>query len=47
MKSAERFILRMQLPEALEVLHYGLAATGRFYDLYGRTSVFKQYCSCV
>ncbi len=37
MKSAERFILRMQLPEALEVLHYGLAATGRFYDLYGQT----------
>jgi len=37
MKSAERFIMRRQLPEALEVLHYGLAATGQFYDLYGQT----------
>ena len=37
MKSAERFIRNRQLGEALEVLHYGLAATGRFYDLYGQT----------
>lgn len=37
MKSAERFILKRKLSEALEVLHYGLAATGRFYDLYGQT----------
>ncbi len=37
MKSAERFIRKKELAQALEVLHYGLAATGRFYDLYGQT----------
>lgn len=37
MKSAERFIRKRMLPEALEVLHYGLAATARYRDLYGQT----------
>ncbi len=37
MKSAERFIRKRMLPEALEILHYGLAATARYYDLYGQT----------
>ncbi len=37
MKSAERFIRKRELSEALEVLHYGLAATARYYDLYGET----------
>jgi tetratricopeptide (TPR) repeat protein len=36
MKSAERFIRKKQLSEALEVLHYGLAATARYYDLSGQ-----------
>jgi tetratricopeptide (TPR) repeat protein len=37
MKTAERFIRKRQLAEALEILHYGLAATARYYDLYGQT----------
>lgn len=37
MKFAERFIHKSMWSEALEVLHYGLAATGRYYDLYGQT----------
>ena len=36
MQSAERFIRKKELAEALEVLHYGLAATARYYDLYGQ-----------